>query len=122
MLNYYDARIGISVYGGMFDPATYEPNCVYYPFVAFGEMYNLGHEAECFFDTEKTGIYAFAASDEKGKNAVLIANTSGSDEEVLTGLKGFDAYLIDKDHHMTKISSADVIKLGNNQTVYLKNF
>ncbi len=122
MLNYYDARIDISVYGGMFDPLTYEPYCVYYPFVAFGEMFILGREAECAFDTEKKGIYALAASDGKEKRAVLLANVSGKDEEIATGLSSFDAYLIDQEHYMTKIGSNDVIKLRDGQTVYLKNF
>lgn len=122
MLNYYDARIGTSVYGGMFDPLSYEPNAVYYPFVAFGEMYKLGKMADSSFDSNKKGLYALAATDGNGKHAVLLANTSGGDEEIVTGLMGFDAYLIDKEHYMTGLDSADTIALENDQTVYLKNF
>jgi hypothetical protein len=122
MLNYYDARIGISVYGGMFDPLSYKPNCVYYTFLAFGEMYKLGKQAECGFDTEKNGIFALAATDGEGKRAILLANTSGADERIITGLDGYTAYLIDRDNYMTKLDSASEFTLGNDKTVYIKNF
>ena len=45
ILCYYDARIGQSVYGGLFNPITYEPFCTYYTFAAFGELYRLGSQA-----------------------------------------------------------------------------
>ena len=122
MLNYYDARIGISVYGGMFDPMSYEPNCVYYPFLAFGEMWMLGKQTECGFDTSKNGVYALSATDGKGKCAILLANTSGEDEIISTDLEGYDVYLIDSENYMTKIDTATKLTLRNNSTLYLKNF
>ena len=41
MLMYYDARLGTSVYGGMFDPLSSNPFTLYYGFKAFGELYVL---------------------------------------------------------------------------------
>ena len=106
----------------MFDPLSYKPNCVYYTFLAFGEMYKLGKQAECGFDTEKNGIFALAATDGEGKRAILLANTSGADERIITGLDGYTAYLIDRDNYMTKLDSASEFTLGNDKTVYIKNF
>jgi hypothetical protein len=68
---FYDARLGVSVYGSMFNPLTCEPFPTYYAFKAFNELYKLGNQAALECDTEK--IYAVAA--QKGKNAcVVIAN------------------------------------------------
>ena len=122
MLCYYDARIGTSVYGGMFDPLTYLPNCVYYPFVAFGEMYKLGKMAECDLTSARDGIFALAATDGESKNAILLANTSDTDEPIEACLDGYEAFLIDSEHYMTKIDNAAELILGKNQTIYIRNF
>jgi hypothetical protein len=122
MLNYYDARIGISVYGGMFDPVSGQPVCTYYPFLAFGEMYKLGKQAECGFDTDRQGIYILAATDGQGNNAILLANVSENNETISTGLDGYEAYLIDEEHLMTKIAFKDEIALDKNTVIYIKNF
>jgi len=74
MLCYYDARVGVSYYGGMFNPMTRKPLPAYYSFVAFNELFQLGNQVECLAD-EKNGIYVLAAKDED-KHAVLIANTT----------------------------------------------
>ena len=119
LLCYYDARIGQSVYGGLFNPLTYEPLCTYYSFKAFGELYALGNEVEADY-TKGEGIYAAGATDGK-TSAVLIANT-GKSERLETNLSGMKVYLIDSEHAMTETDydSADFV-LGENQTVFITN-
>ena len=120
MLCFYDARIGTSVYGGMFNPMTYEPLCTYYPFLAFGEMYSLENQVECQLNEYR--VYALAAAN-GDKKSLMIANTSGKDIDIETNVSGFDVYLIDENHFMTKEEmSSSSLKLLNNQTVYIKNF
>lgn len=98
ILCYYDARIGTSPYGGLFNPMTLTPVAAYYSLKAFGELYALGTEAAChgFGD----GVYAIAAKGEAGE-AVMIANI-GEDVEITTNLTGMKAYQIDAEHFMTE--------------------
>lgn len=98
ILCYYDARIGTSPYGGLFNPMTLMPVAAYYSLKAFGELYALGTEAAChgFGD----GVYAIAAKGEAGE-AVMIANI-GEDVEITTNLTGMKAYQIDAEHFMTE--------------------
>lgn len=118
MLNYYDARIGPSVYGGMFSPVTYKPFCLYYGFKAFGELYTLQNQAECLLDNKD--VYAAAAVN-GDKKAVLIANI-GADTVINTNLAGFDVYLIDETHLMEKVSlDPENIEIKENQVVLLKS-
>ena len=98
---YYDARIGTSVYGGLFHPMTYEPLCAYYGFKAFGELYAMGTQAEASV-SEGSGVYVTAAVG-NGKKGALIANI-GDDTQVKTNLNGCETmYLIDDDHFMEEV-------------------
>ena len=100
MMCYYDARIDISVYGGLFNPLTCEPFCTYYSFKAFGKLYALGNQIEVTGDGED-GLYAMAATDGNARG-ILIANI-GEDKEIETDLgRGYTAYIIDEKHFMTK--------------------
>ena len=93
MLCYYDARIGISEYAGMFNPLTLKPFPLYYSFVAFNELYKLGNEVEC--ECNENGVYALAAAG-NGKKAVMIANCSGNDINIDINLsEGLSVYIID---------------------------
>ena len=74
MLCYYDARIGPSSYGGLFNPDSWEPYPAYYAFRAFNEAYRLGHQVECVSDNEN--VYAAAAAGNAGK-VLLLANIGG---------------------------------------------
>ena len=78
LLCYYDARIGQSVYGGMFDPMTYEPLLTYYGFKSFNMAYKLGEETESA--SSDPDVYVLSARN-AGKGILLIANTK---EEELT--------------------------------------
>lgn len=96
VMNFYDARIGISQYGGLFNPITFKPFPAYYSFVAFNELYKLGTQVKC--DVGCGELYAIAASD--GKNCALyIANQSESDFEVsVDGMDIGKAFVIDSTH------------------------
>ena len=79
VLCYYDARVGASTYGGLFNPITFKPFCAYYAFYAFGVL------------------YALAASDGKNR-ALLLANTREEPVEISANLpSGLTCYLIDQD-------------------------
>ena len=82
-------------------------------------MYALGSQTKLSCDTN--GIYAVSAASDTGK-AVLIANTTGSDQEIETNLDGeFEAYLIDIDHLMTKEEiSPKKFTLKENQVILFK--
>ncbi|MBQ7821401.1 MAG: hypothetical protein IJ391_03870, partial [Clostridia bacterium] len=111
MLNFYDARIGIGDYAGMFSPLTYEPYVCYQSFKAFNELYKLGDQVKLTHDAD--GLYAIAASNGSDR-AVLIANeTENSCELTLPACKGMSVYTIDEDHSLEK-SDADPTRL----TVY----
>lgn len=71
MLNYYDARIGQSVYGGMFNPDTYESYKTYYGFLAFNTAYKLG--SEIITESDDKDVYVLGARNDK-KGVILIAN------------------------------------------------
>ena len=118
LMCYYDARIGSSVYGGLFHPATGEPYCTYYVFQAFGRLYAMGTQTECTCTGD--GLYAIAAKG-KGKRGVLIANT-GADTVVKTNLSGaFTAWLIDEKHLMREVAlSPAEFTLPASTVVYLE--
>ncbi len=100
ILCFYDARIGQSVYGGLFNPITYQPFCAYYGFKAFGELYRMGTQAVCE-KPKQDGVYAVAAFDGNGKRGALFANT-GADAEITANLDGMKLCRIDSEHMMTE--------------------
>ena len=117
---YYDARMGLSIYGGLFNPMTETPYCTYYGFKAFGKLYKMGVHAECTSDTE--GLYAVAATNKTGsEKGILIANI-GEETTVETGLEGdFTVYEIDEAHLFAPSEKkADRFALGNNKVVYIE--
>ena len=118
MLNYYDARIGHSVYAGMFNPITYKPFCTYYSFYAFGKLYALGNQTECISDNED--VYALSATDGEN-NGILIANIGQDTVVNINCDKKFKAFLIDEDNHFveTKVDTKS-FNLKENQTIYLQ--
>ena len=99
ILCYYDARVGASVYGGMFHPITLEPTPLYYSFAAFGELYRLGSQVEAVYERTR-GVYALAATDGK-KRAVLFANEGDADITVETNLApSMSAFAIDAEKNL----------------------
>ena len=116
---YYDARLGPSVYGGLFNPLNHKPLCTYYSFAAFGELYVLGNcvKSEC------DGVYTLAATDGNGKNAVMLANT-GDDTVIEAALgESFKAYLVDENNFLAEVPfDGKKINLNKNQVVLIKNY
>ena len=118
LMCYYDARLGISMYGGLFNPMTYEPLCTYYVFKAFGNLYELGEQvkAEC----DEKDVYVLAATD-GDRRGILISNT-GKDKEIKLdcGLN-MKAYLIDEDNfYKEKNIDTASFTLKENQVIYLE--
>ena len=100
MLMYYDARIGASLYGGMFDPRWRRPFCTYDAFLSFGQLYKLGTQAEILGAGD--GLYAVAATNGK-ENAILLANI-GEGREISLNLEGkYYAYAVTDDTRMKSV-------------------
>ncbi len=113
---YYDARVGVSVYGGLFNPMSLEPLPAYYGFKAFGKLYATGTQVECSCDNDK--IYALSAAD--GTNtAVLIANT-GERADISLNIDG-TAFLIDEQHSFTQTDiDCKGFTLEKDQVIYIE--
>jgi hypothetical protein len=121
ILCYYDARVGLGVYGGMFHQISLKPLPVYYSFAAFGELYRLGEQIAC--DYEKTdGVYALAAEGE-GKRAVIFANSTKEDIAVETNLSpSMTAYAIDEEKNLDlALVNPKKFTLKKNTVVLFKN-
>ncbi len=119
MMCYYDARIDISVYGGLFNPLTLEPFCTYYSFKAFGKLYAMGNQVEVTGELGD-GLYAMAATNGT-KHGILITNI-GEEKEIETNLgRGYTAHVIDEKHFMTKKRiSVNNFKLKQYDTIYIE--
>ncbi len=117
LLCYYDARIGESCFGGMFNPLNYKPLPLYYVFKAFGALYTLGTEAECRSDNPS--VYALAAENESGEGAVMIANTGEDTALTVQGGRFCRAYLVDEAHELTALEGIPAA-LKKNQVMLLK--
>lgn len=120
MMCYYDARIGTSVYGGLFNPMSCEPFCTYYAMKAFGILYSLGTQVKC--EGAQDGIYAVAATGDEG-NAIMITNISGESIPIeCAEANGMTVLLIDEAHLM-EVTDFDpaAFTLGANQTVLLQS-
>ena len=120
ILCYYDGRIGMTPYAGLYNPLTRKPCCTYYAFKAFGELYSLGTQAECSY-TEN--IYAIAATDGE-KSAVMMTNLE-DDVKIETNLdaNSFVIYVIDQDNYLTETEINPVrFTLKKNQVVLITNY
>ena len=71
MLNYYDARIGIGDYAGLFDSNTYYPCKEYFTLMSFNQLYKLKNEV--YTKCTDENVYVCAARKED-KAVLLIAN------------------------------------------------
>lgn len=68
---FYDARFGLSVYGGLFDPMKDETYPAYDAFLAFNELYKRGKQLPC--ETGIPGVYGVMAEGE-GDRCLVLAN------------------------------------------------
>ena len=75
----YDARLGPSVYGSLFNCITNEPYPAYYSFVSFNKLYSLQNQVEVQYNEK--GVYALGAK--KGKiGCLVVANTTDKEMEL----------------------------------------
>ncbi len=70
---FYDARIGVSEYGSLFNPITRQPYADYDAFVMFGRLLALGTQVELKCD--QPTVYAVAATSGE-QRGVMIVNTA----------------------------------------------
>ena len=99
MLCYYDARIGESCFGGMFNPLDYKPLPLYYAFKAFGELYRLGTQVRC--ESDEKHLYALAAAGADGGRSLMLANTGEDTGLTLVGGEIGALYLVDEAHALS---------------------
>lgn len=71
----YDAKMGGGRYSPLFDYSTLKPKRAYYSYVMFNTLRQLG-KAVPVPETDE-GVYLCAASDGKGKAALMVSNISG---------------------------------------------
>jgi hypothetical protein len=112
MLNFYDSRIAVSAYCGMFNPETREPYKTYYAFSSFNKAYKLKNEIETSSDNEN--VYVCGAANDK-KAVLLIANINGQDMEADLDINGVctddvDILMIDDIYRYT--DTGKIIKDG----------
>ena len=120
ILCYYDAKIGLGSYNGMFEPITKQPTCLYYSFKAFGYLYALKNQVECNLST--TNVCALASS-LNGNNAVLITNPSDNDETITLNVdSSYSVYVIDQDNLCVKTNlNPTNFTIKQNQVVLVRN-
>ncbi len=99
VMNFYDARLGLSDYCGLFDPRWRKPFCTYDAFFAFGKLYALGTQAEVKGLSD--GLYATAATNGEARG-VLIANIGEARELSLNLSEKYFAYSITDDTRMKR--------------------
>ncbi|MCQ2402160.1 MAG: hypothetical protein MJ202_00320 [Lentisphaeria bacterium] len=85
MLNYYDARLGFSGYGGMFNPDTWEPYLAYFVFKMFHDAYQLKNEMQSASDDPD--VYVCAAGNDR-RRVLLLANVSDRKMDAELDLQG----------------------------------
>ena len=81
----YDARLGPSSYGAMFNCLTNEPYPEYYSFVAFNKLYQLGEQVE--ISCEEKGVYAVGAKKDN-VGCIVVSNTLEKDVELNINANG----------------------------------
>ena len=102
---FYDARMGVSIYGGMFNPMTQLPLPTYYSFMAFNELYRLGNE--CRVDVKNSdGLYICAARNER-HGAIMITNPTDEDVALELDFEGevFECKIIDEGRNLSPCGS-----------------
>lgn len=120
MLCYYDARIGQSYYGGLFNPLTYKPLCAYYTLYSFGRALQAGSQVKCELSSDE--LYAVAATGGEDK-ILMISNPTDHEVEVQTNLsQDMNVFLIDQDNFFVKTDfSSSRFTLKPYQVVHIQN-
>ena len=85
---FYDARVGRSVYGGMYNPLTKEPLLAYFAFTAFNRLYELENETVLSKDDDR--IYAVSAAKD-GRGVLVVSNPTDDDIPLVIDAPGAKA-------------------------------
>ncbi len=114
---FYDARLGISIYGGLFNPMDSTPYPLYYGFKCFGELYAL--ENEVYSQSDVSTVYVCAAA-KNGNGGVLIVNTGEETELNLEILKGSvsSCRIIDQNNILKEIPLPN--KIGKETILFIE--
>lgn len=106
---FYDARVGVSGFGGLFNPMTLEPLKAYYPFLGFHEIVKRGTEVATDSDTKD--VWALTA---KGKEdaAMMIVNFTAEEKPLALDLDGAEVVscrITDADHDYDEVALPPVL-------------
>ncbi len=102
MCMYYDGQMHSS-YCGLFDSVNHTVFKAYYAFLYFGKLYSLGTEIKPELNDLPEGLFVLAAADGK-ENAVLLANTTGKEQEItVEGPGSLKVYATDEEHENMEI-------------------
>ncbi len=119
---FYDARLGVSVYGGVFNPLTRAPFPAYYSFVAFNELYR--RKTQIKVDCGCDGIYAVGACGDDGDGCIVIVNTLDGDVnlrlDLADGAEIGGCKILDENHMLTECPLPDVMKPYDTLCITLK--
>ena len=120
LLVFYDARLGGSAYGALFDPYTYKPWHTYYSLVAFNHLYEVGTEVFSECDTDEVYVAA-AYNGERG--VIVISNISESPLPLELNISGVDLsraryHVIDQQRLLSW--SPRVTAIANNAVVMIE--
>ena len=104
----YDARCGVGNYSPLFNCLTYKPHKAYFVFKAFNELRRLGTSAKVTGSADAgdgKGLWLTAATDGKGRKAVLVVNISDGPLPLPEFLRdgAFKVRAIDATHDLAEI-------------------
>ena len=85
VLCYYDARIGASVYSGIFNPDSWKPYPNYFAFKSFNSLYKLENEVFTSSDNDEIYVGGVAAN---GKKVLIISNIGTEDAKIRLDVAG----------------------------------
>lgn len=87
-MNFYDAQLGATKYGGMFDPSLWRPYYTYYSFLCFNDAYKC--ENEVYTESEDERVFVLGAVSKSGKKRVLLIANPGDKKRVELDIPGAD--------------------------------
>ncbi len=85
---FYDARLAVSYYAGLFDPMTREPLTTYDDFVFFNELFRRGEQLRVTCDDGALRAVAARAPEDTEDVCLMIANMSEEPRELSLDLSG----------------------------------
>lgn len=105
---FYDARVGIGVYGALFNPMTKKPYPTYYAFKSYNSLYVCQNQVQ--IENDETGIYALAAKKDT-KGMIVVSNPSDQDVPLCLKMQGKikRCTVMADGHHLEEIDLPDIL-------------